>query len=1182
MRYLLLVLSTLALALSLSREGHEQVTRAGDPSQSAREEAYRANNIGVALLEQFKYPEAATEFRRALKTEPDLTLARINLGIAFYNSREMESAAREIRAAIALLPESPQAHYMNGLIARAQNRFADAIAAFQKVAAIDPRDSGASINLGQLFTQQRKYAEAISVLESAVASEPYSVTATYSLAIALTRAARSAEGQAMMRKFQELRQKPYAVALGQNYLEQGRYAEAISSTGMETSLVDPTIPDVTFANATTTMLRGENISRAFTSLAGKSINPRDLTDEMSSRLAASLARGAILFDADGDGDLDLLTVASAGLRLLRNDGGSFTDITKDSGLAQSIRSLTAVSGDYDNDGRKDLFVSGLGRSVLFHNDGGARFSDVSASAGIPSSSETSLAIAFVDVDHDGDLDLVLGGYIDLSRTAFPSTDKPLLFPSEFPSTSNRLLLNLGNGKFSDSTSAAKLIGSRGRAITLVPTDFDNHRDIDLLMANESSPVNLFSNQRDGSFRDVSIEVGLDIKPGVTCVAAGDFNKDDFTDFFFGRTDGPGTMAVSDGRGRFVTRALAETTSGAIAAQLLDYDNDGLLDLVILRADGVRVVRNLGDKWEDVTTRAVARELQRTVDSEGTGQCSALATGDLDGDGDQDLVISQRSGAVIIARNEGGSRNNALKVLLTSKVSNRSALGAKIEVRAGSLKQKIETSSASPAAAPADVIFGLGKRTAADAVRVLWPAGILQSETEPGKASRDRGSRVAAITEIDRKPSSCPYLFTWNGERFEFVTDFLGGGEMGYWEAPGVRNHPDPDEYVRIRENQLKIHNGKLELRITNELEEVLYLDHVRLLAVEHAADVEVFPNEGMTEPPRSYRLFATRGAHPPLAAHDEHGHDVLNSIARLDRTYPNDFALHPIRGYAEPHALTLDLGSVSAGRTLLLLTGWTDYAFSSDNVAAHQAGLRLLPPRLEVRDVKGNWVTAIEDIGIPVGRPQTMVVDLTGKFPTSSREVRIVTNMRINWDQILVDDSGARVDEPLKRLTLSEAQLRWRGFSRESSPDGREPFLYDYDRVSPFSPWKVLPGKYTREGDVRELIGASDDMFVVARPGDEIALSFDASSLKPLGKDRKRTFLLYADGFSKEMDINSASPDCVEPLPFHGMKSYPESKYPAEQRRRAYIERFNTRLVAAPLPRLESELTRREAQRAGR
>jgi len=264
------------------------------------------------------------------------------------------------------------------------------------------------------------------------------------------------------------------------------------------------------------------------------------------------------------------------------------------------------------------------------------------------------------------------------------------------------------------------------------------------------------------------------------------------------------------------------------------------------------------------------------------------------------------------------------------------------------------------------------------------------------------------------------------------------------------------------------------------------------------------------------------------------------------------------------------------GRTLLLLTGWTDYAFSSDNVAASHAGLGMKLPALQVKDTEGKWRTVIEDIGIPVGRPQTVTVDLTGKFLSMSREVRIVTNMRIYWDQILVDTSHGSAAHLMVRLDLLKANLSWRGYSREVTPDGREPFSYDYEKVSFTSPWKVVPGRYTREGDVSELLSKTDDIFVISRTGDELSLSFDATKMQGfLPAGWTRTFLLYSDGFSKEMDINSASPDQVTPLPFHGMTRYPyraPEAYPMTEARRAYYEQYNTRIVAAPVPLIETVL----------
>ncbi len=1202
-------------------------------SPDAREAAYRANNLGVALLEQFKHAEAAEQFRRALKLDPQLALAHINLAVALYNVPDADAAARAASDALALAPGAPQPLYLQALIARSRNQTEEAVAAFRRVLEVDPRDTGANVNLGQLHAQQRNYAEAERAFRAALDSEPYNSTALYGLANVLLRSNQREEGQRLLQQFQTLRQTGAGTSIGTNYLEQGRYAEAVASTGAEAGLVDQNVPQVTFTDATASLFpateknaagggrarapqtrgggQGQTATRASGGGKGKS-NPQP---RQKGELAKAFG-AAVLFDYDGDGDLDLYDGAPGGQRLYRNDGGKFLDVTARAGAlaAPTAQAATgAVAGDYDNDARPDLFVLRLdGRHQLYHNDGDGKFSDATQAANLSTvASPVSFSAAFADLDHDGDLDIFIVGYA---------------LPSGPPAgVSNLLWRNNGDGKFTDITTAAKVAGRKLNGWAVVPTDYDNRRDVDLLVLNLRGAPSLYRNLRDGSFQDVAADAGLAVEGSPACAAAGDVNKDGFTDFFFGRTDAPGLFVLSDGRGGFKATPASDATRDAHAAQFLDYDNDGLLDLLLLTQGGARVWRNGGRSWADVSERAVAPALRPGASSQGRDNLPALVTGDVDADGDTDLLWRDASGHMRFGRNDGGNRNRSLGVRLAGRVSNRSGIESKVEMRAGSLWQKLEVYAAAPAPAPADLVFGLGRRERADAVRVLWPSGTVQSETEfPASAAatgivgeRPQGEPRAAasgvnqtltVTELDRKPSSCPYLFAWNGERFEFVTDFMGGGELGYWVAPGVRAAPDPDEYVRISGDQLKPRDGRYELRVTNELEEVLFMDKLQLVAVAHPEGTEVYPGEGLGSPLSSkFQLFATRDARPPARAVDEHGHDVSARIARLDRSYADDFALETIRGYAAEHSLTLDLGADEparesapkrsaderarasaraggAGRsitekkrattTTLLLTGWTDYAFSSDNVAAAQRGLGLRPPALQVKDARGRWRTVVENIGVPVGRPQTVVVDLTGKFLSSRREVRIVTNMRIYWDQILFDTTGAPAPTQLTRLAPARADLRWRGFSAQATPDGREPYLYDYARVSWASPWKVFTGRYTREGDVRELVASSDDMFVISRPGDELSLSFDANALAPLARGWTRTFLLYADGYSKEMDINSASPEQVAPLPFRRMREYPyrwPEAYPRTPAHLDYLERYNTRVIGAPLPGLIGE-----------
>ena len=224
------------------------------PALASREDAYRANNIGVALLEQFKHKEAAEAFRNALKIDPKLNLARINLSIALFNVPDLPAAQREAQAAAALVPGAPQPYYILGLIAKLQSRGDEALVAFQKVLKIDPNDVGTNINVGQIYSQQRKYPEAIAAFRLALAAEPYNATALYSLGQALMRANQREEGLSVTERFKQLRERGSATTLGNNYLEQGRYAEAVASTGAEPELVDKRIPDVVFKDVTSTTL----------------------------------------------------------------------------------------------------------------------------------------------------------------------------------------------------------------------------------------------------------------------------------------------------------------------------------------------------------------------------------------------------------------------------------------------------------------------------------------------------------------------------------------------------------------------------------------------------------------------------------------------------------------------------------------------------------------------------------------------------------------------------------------------------------------------------------------------------------------------------------------------------------------------------------------------------------------
>ncbi|HSD29853.1 MAG TPA: FG-GAP-like repeat-containing protein, partial [Vicinamibacteria bacterium] len=513
------------------------------PAPAAREAAWRENNLGVALLEQFRFTDAAGAFQRALAKDPSLLPARINLAIAHLYVPDIAAAKQAAEEALRAAPDAPQPNYILALIARSEGRAEEALPYIRKVLEKDPKDLGANVTLGQVYLQMRQFDEAAAAFRVAVAAEPYNVSGAYNLGVALTRAGKREEGQEAMARFQKLRDSAYKSALGSNYLEQGRYAEALPSTGAEPESVDTKTPAVSFLGS----------------------------DE-----AAVGASTIVLSDLDGDGALDAVTAGSGGLRVLRNEKSRFADVTQKAGLA-GVAALLAAAGDYDNDGLPDLLASGPSGLSLFHNEGAGRFK---AEAGIPAFAHPAATAAFVDIDHDGDLDALV---------AAAARGGPGL-----------LLRNNGDRTFADLTAAAKLEVAGG-ALAIIPTDFDNRRDVDLFLLRAEGPA-LLKNMRDGTFQDVASEVGLVATGPFRSAAAGDVNKDGYTDFFLGGM-GPSSLALSDGRGAFSVTPAPGPAAGALAAQFTDYDNDGLLDLLVVAAEGPRLLRNLGTSWADVSATA---------------------------------------------------------------------------------------------------------------------------------------------------------------------------------------------------------------------------------------------------------------------------------------------------------------------------------------------------------------------------------------------------------------------------------------------------------------------------------------------------------------------------------------------------------------------------------------------------
>ncbi|HXO19210.1 MAG TPA: ASPIC/UnbV domain-containing protein, partial [Thermoanaerobaculia bacterium] len=543
--------------------------------------------------------------------------------------------------------------------------------------------------------------------------------------------------------------------------------------------------------------------------------------------------------------------------------------------------------------------------------------------------------------------------------------------------------------------------------------------------------------------------------------------------------------------------------------------------------------------------------------------AAVVAADFDGDGRTDLAAVGADGVLRLFHNATETAQHWLGVGLAGVKNLKLAPGAEVEVKAGASYQKLLY-------AGTPLVFGLGAYTTADTVRITWPNGLIQNEP------RQTAGQARVYKEAQRLSGSCPMIFTWDGERYRFITDVLGVAPLGASSGDGEYFPVDHDEYVQIPGEALAALpevNGRFSIHVTEELREVSYLDQIRLLALDHPREVEIFTNDKFKGPPfPEYRLFGVRRRIYPRSARDGDGRDVLPRLLAKDATYPDGFR-RDYAGVAEIHTLDLDFGADSSGRpvaadgrAVLILSGWVDWADGSTFLGTAQRTVGnpgLLMPQLQVKDAAGRWKTVIEDMGIPSGKPKTIAVDLTGKFLSASREVRIVTNLCVYWDEIFLSEETAAPAVRTTVLDPAAADLHFRGFSTPViHPQRKQPEEFDYSHLQPLSMWNPTPGLYTRYGDVTELLTDLDDRLLIMGSGDEVRLSFAASRLPPLPAGWRRDFLLLVDGWAKDADANTAFGETVEPLPFHGMSRYPYptgEHFPADPEHARYRAEYNTR-----------------------
>jgi tetratricopeptide (TPR) repeat protein len=1124
-------------------------------------ELLTTRSLGLAYLEENRLDEAAAAFRKLTELASNEPLGFADLGLTYLRQGNYADAERSIQRALQLAPKDPDIRLMLAKVLELTGRASEARKVLEGTVADVPGHLKSWYALAQLSADPNDAEARLrreGYLERLVGLAPANVTARLLLIDILLKNGKPDDALAQVEQLQaqvpEL--PPQAVPFFDAAVEQmraGRAADAQRPMLIVTNFLKATgayqagisnlegpggvligFPVVTFSQPTAEEQSPEAV---LASLRFSDVTAAAGLGRVT--LGASANPYLAVGDYDGDGNQDVYLGGAGRSFLLRDDLGVFKDVTRESGTRTSA-GVAAAFGDYDNDGRLDLYVARQGTDLLFHNEGHGTFRDASRAAGVQVAGAT-YAPLFLDADQDGDLDLYLAG------------------PGP-----NRLLRNNGDGTFVEMAGRMGLAGGKGASRAVAFGDFDDDAGLDLIVANEQTGAAQYHNLLEGRFQDVTAQSGLEPGLGAVALAVGDYNNDGLLDLFVAGADaGTARLYLNQGDGGFERdrrpSALLQALSGFSVRQatFFDFDNDGWLDLVVAGTShdgtrGVLLFRNAAPGRFDNLSSRLPQDM---------GSARQVAVLDYDGDGDLDLVVALADGTVRLLRNDGGNANHFLKLQLTGlrvagSKNNYFGIGAKVEVRAGGMYQtRVVTEPVT--------YLGLGRQLRADVLRIVWTNGVPQNVFSPPSNQ--------PLVEEQVLKGSCPFLYAWNGQRFEFVTDVMWrsalgmpmdimGGGKGYASAAASR------EYIRIPGEALKARGDVYPIQITGELWETGYLDQVKLLAVDHPDSVQVFVDERFVPPgDASLRIYQVAQPRTPVSATDDQGRDLLPLLRERDDRYVSQFRLGKFQGLTETHDLVLDLGRLAASDDVtLFLTGWIFPTDASINVALSQSGRGgPIPPQIQVIGRDGAWHTVIADMGFPSGKAKTVVVDLAGKFLTRDRRVRIRTNMQIYWDQVFFSTGDVRGPSPRATLAPVAANLHYRGFSRMYRKGGRYgPFWFDYAEVDRQQRWLSLGGWFTRYGDVAELLQQADDRYVVFGPGDEITVEFSTSAAPALPPGWRRDFLLYSDSWLKDADLHTGTGQAVEPLPFHGMTRYPygpEASYPGDAEHQDFLNRYLTR-----------------------
>ena len=1102
------------------------------PGSEKYEQVTRAFYRGLAALEVGLVDDAKREFTAVTTQVPEEPAAWANLGLAHLRLGELDEAATPIEQALMLAPDNADLALLAGRMEISRGRLDDGIAHLRRAVELEP---GALQSRFALFEEVERAGSADADTQALAQIDELAKLAPQNIAVIVERARIAAKTQDRQRLTESIeRLKPIAEGWPPAAVEQYQALQAAlaandfpvaqQSTAFLRNVLArvPAFSEDLSAIRTPTELISEPIDR-FIVLPPPASMPAapDLSLTFAEEaIAQSLKQpvGVVVAVPTGDGPQELFAGDSVfALQSLMRAGARIPFPRPDD--SDTVPTSTSVAvADWNGDFRNDIVVSGESGVRLFLQQTNGDFADQT-----PTDAKSGNCVCHgvwaADVEMDGDIDVV-------------AADENAPF----------VLRNNADGSWT----RLAMFGGMRTAVDFAWGDLDHDGDPDAVFLADGGDgvprLHAFANRQAGDFA---------VLPSVPATAPltltiGDLNADGAFEVVAFEASGA-IRALTYSNGQWTSRDIAtwpafdpdEVTERLFIA---DFDNNGAMDLVATSARESRIW--LGNE---------SRELQLV---EALPRMShVFPAGDLNGDGRLDLAGIMAGAKVVRLLNKGRTSYHWKQIRLRAQETagdqrvNSFGVGGYLEARAGLLFQKHLVTGG-------PVHIGLGTQSSIDVARIVWPNGIAQAEF---------GLDVDDVIEVEQRlKGSCPWVFTWDGTRMVFVTDFLWRSPLGLRiNAQDTAGITQTEDWVRLRGDQLVARNGLYDVRITAELWETHFFDHVSLMAVDHPADTEVFVDERFspTSPP-ALKVHAVRNLRPVARAVDHRGTDVTGTIIRRDGEYLSTFSRGRYQGIAEDHFVEVELDGSSADA--LIATGWIYPTDSSINVAIAQAGITPRGLSLEALNANGSWRVVNGDLGFPAGKDKTLVIDLSGV--SGARKVRLRTNLEIYWDSLQL---GARSTSPIRttRIAASGAELRYRGFSNTVSPRGNAPERAEYDRVVSTSPrWRDLTGYHTRFGDVRELIEQVDDRYVIMNAGDELRLQFPESPAA--GTGWRRDFVLIGDGWEKDGDYNTGFSQTVLPLPSHDNPAYGAGSTsleleddPVYQRHREDWQRFHTRYV---------------------